>query len=336
MVQGTGKILYLPNWYSTTDKKPTLIPKKVHEYLRSPLKGDTDVLAGSQALAFTGAATKLPVLAEKAAKGFAGYGTYELAKEPTWRQAGESTVYIAPYAAPKTIIPITKVPYWMSEEYPFRADKLIAAEQLTKRVDPQRKPYSIKKSENPIKSLILQHGEETYGNSTVKELNITVNDTRPTTPTLTTNSTIHVGNELKATGSGSTDADNDTITYYYSIYNYDDGTIRKAWSTTQTYTINTTDAEDKLAGMLIGMIDSIIWDPDTRILREIVYWVDEEYRGSTAGYRLLAQYVKEAQEMVDEGRITAYSMVKMTNSPDLKFEKFGFKKTEEVYVAGLV
>ena len=86
----------------------------------------------------------------------------------------------------------------------------------------------------------------TYGNSTVKELNITVNDTRPTTPTLTTNSTIHVGNELKATGSGSTDADNDTITYYYSIYNYDDGTIRKAWSTKQTYTINTTDAEDKL------------------------------------------------------------------------------------------
>lgn len=94
--------------------------------------------------------------------------------------------------------------------------------------------------------------------------------------------------------------------------------------------------DGKLAGMLIGMIDSIIWDPETRILREIVYWVDEEYRGSTAGYRLLAQYVKSAQEMVDEGRITAYTMVKMTNSPDLKFEKFGFTKTEEVYVAGLV
>jgi N-acetylglutamate synthase-like GNAT family acetyltransferase len=89
--------------------------------------------------------------------------------------------------------------------------------------------------------------------------------------------------------------------------------------------------DGKLAGMLIGMIDSIVWDPDTRILREIVYWVDEEYRG----YRLLAQYVKECDEMVDSGRITAYSMVKMTNSPDLKFEKFGFKKTEEVWVAGV-
>jgi RimJ/RimL family protein N-acetyltransferase len=93
--------------------------------------------------------------------------------------------------------------------------------------------------------------------------------------------------------------------------------------------------DGKLAGILIGMIDSLIWDPDTRVLREIVYWVDEEYRGSTAGYRLLAQYVKECDEMVDSGRITAYSMVKMVNSPDLKFEKFGFKKTEEVWVAGV-
>lgn len=93
--------------------------------------------------------------------------------------------------------------------------------------------------------------------------------------------------------------------------------------------------DGKLVGMLIGMIDSLIWDPDTRILREIAYWVDEEYRGSTAGYRLLSQYVDEAQDMVENGRITAYSMVKMTNSPDLKFEKFGFKKTEEVWVAGV-
>jgi RimJ/RimL family protein N-acetyltransferase len=93
--------------------------------------------------------------------------------------------------------------------------------------------------------------------------------------------------------------------------------------------------DGKLAGMLIGMVDSLIWDPDTRVLREILYWVDEEYRGSTAGYRLLAQYVKEGDEMVDSGRITAYTMVKMINSPDLKFEKFGFKKTEEVWIAGV-
>ena len=93
--------------------------------------------------------------------------------------------------------------------------------------------------------------------------------------------------------------------------------------------------DDALVGMIIGMVDPIIWDPDTLILRELAYWVDEEYRGSTAGYRLLSQYVKEAQDMVDKGRITAYSMVKTVNSPDLKFEKFGFKKAEEIWVAGV-
>lgn len=93
--------------------------------------------------------------------------------------------------------------------------------------------------------------------------------------------------------------------------------------------------DGKLTGMLIGMIDAIIWDPDTRILREIVYWVDEEYRGSTAGYRLLAQYVKEAEEMIENGRISAYVIAKMANSPDLKYNRFGFRKAEEIWVAGV-
>jgi N-acetylglutamate synthase-like GNAT family acetyltransferase len=93
--------------------------------------------------------------------------------------------------------------------------------------------------------------------------------------------------------------------------------------------------DNALAGMIIGMIDPILWDPDTLIMREIAYWVDEQYRGSTAGYRLLAQYVKEADEMVENNRITAYSMVKTVNSPDLKFEKFGFKKAEEIWIAGV-
>ena len=93
--------------------------------------------------------------------------------------------------------------------------------------------------------------------------------------------------------------------------------------------------DNVITGMLIAMIDAIIWDPDTRIMRELAYWVDEEYRGSTAGYRLLARYVKEGDEMVDEGRISAYVIAKMTNSPDIKYDKFGFKKAEEIWVAGV-
>ena len=93
--------------------------------------------------------------------------------------------------------------------------------------------------------------------------------------------------------------------------------------------------DGELAGLLIAMIDPIIWDPDTRIMRELAYWVDEEYRGSTAGYRLIAEYVKQADQMVEDGRISAYVIAKMANSPDLKYDKFGFTKVEEVWVAGV-
>lgn len=91
--------------------------------------------------------------------------------------------------------------------------------------------------------------------------------------------------------------------------------------------------DDLLIGMIIAMIDNVIWDPDTRIMRELCYWVDKEYRGSSAGYRLLKEYTKVGDKLIEEGRITTYAIAKLANSPDLKFDKFGFKKAEEIWVA---
>jgi N-acetylglutamate synthase-like GNAT family acetyltransferase len=95
-------------------------------------------------------------------------------------------------------------------------------------------------------------------------------------------------------------------------------------------------AEDKgVAGMIIGVKDQNVWDPEIKVLRELVYWVEPEYRGTTAGYKLLLKYNKLAQELVDTQKINMYTMTKMVNSPDLDFTRFGYKKTEEVWVAGV-
>ena len=95
-------------------------------------------------------------------------------------------------------------------------------------------------------------------------------------------------------------------------------------------------AEDKdVAGIIIGVKDQNVWDPEVKVLRELVYWVEPKYRGSTAGYKLLLKYNKLAQELVDENKINMYTMTKMVNSPDLDFTRFGYKKTEEVWVAGV-
>ena len=44
---------------------------------------------------------------------------------------------------------------------------------------------------------------------------------------------------------------------------------------------------------------------------------------------------KKAQELVDEDTIKMYTMTKMTSSPDLDFARFGYTKSEEVWVAGI-
>lgn len=92
---------------------------------------------------------------------------------------------------------------------------------------------------------------------------------------------------------------------------------------------------DQPIGMIIGIKDQNIWDPELKILRELVYWVEPEYRNTTAGYRLLKEYNKHANELKEQGKIKLYTMTKMTNSPDIDFSRFGYTKTEEVWVAGV-
>jgi hypothetical protein len=93
--------------------------------------------------------------------------------------------------------------------------------------------------------------------------------------------------------------------------------------------------DTEVVGMLMAVIDQNIWDPEVLIMRELAYWVDEDHRGSTAGYRLLAEYKKVGEELVLDGRIKAIALSKMVSSPDLKYNKFGFDKLEETWVAGV-
>jgi len=68
----------------------------------------------------------------------------------------------------------------------------------------------------------------------------------PTTPTTLTLNSPKVGENLIATGSGSTDAENDAITYYYRFYNQTDGVERQAYSTDNSYVIAIADAHDNI------------------------------------------------------------------------------------------
>jgi len=90
---------------------------------------------------------------------------------------------------------------------------------------------------------------------------------------------------------------------------------------------------ESIVGMLIASIAPSIWSPKHLLMTEMAYWVEPESRGGTAGYRLLSEYQQRGTAMKKENRISNYLISKMSNSPNLQFQKFGFDKLEEFWVA---
>lgn len=84
-------------------------------------------------------------------------------------------------------------------------------------------------------------------------------------------------------------------------------------------------------GMIMGLITPTIWDDKTLALYELAWYVKQEHRSTSSlvGYRLLREYLNYAKRLKDEGKIKLYTITKMTTSPDIKYEKFGFSKIEE-------
>jgi hypothetical protein len=91
------------------------------------------------------------------------------------------------------------------------------------------------------------------------------------------------------------------------------------------------DADKSLAGMLIAMKNPNVWDPKILMMNELAYWVNPESRGSSAGYKLIKRYQEYADKIKDAGEIQAYTISKMITSPDLKYDRFGFEKIEEMW-----
>lgn len=90
---------------------------------------------------------------------------------------------------------------------------------------------------------------------------------------------------------------------------------------------------DGIVGMLLASIAPSIWSPKHLLMTELAYWVEPESRGGTAGYRLLSEYKKIGEQMKQEKRICNFLISKMSNSPNIQYQKFGFDKLEEFWVA---
>ena len=89
---------------------------------------------------------------------------------------------------------------------------------------------------------------------------------------------------------------------------------------------------DKIDGMLLAAIAPSAWSAKHLVMTEMAYWINVEARGGSAAHRLIATYVERGKTLKTQGRIEAFFVSKMANSPDLKYGRFGFTKLEEFWV----
>ena len=88
--------------------------------------------------------------------------------------------------------------------------------------------------------------------------------------------------------------------------------------------------DNKLTGMLLAVRTPFLWDNTQFVMNEIAYWVEQEHRGSTAGYRLISEYVKSCDEMIENKKIMNYTISQMEGQ-QLKYERFGFRPIEHTW-----
>lgn len=85
-------------------------------------------------------------------------------------------------------------------------------------------------------------------------------------------------------------------------------------------------------GLIIGLINTSVWDKNYRMLHEIAWYVKPEYRNTPVGYRLLKEFIKKGDELKSAGRVSATIMGRIMSSPKINYGKFGFTKLEESWI----
>jgi len=85
-------------------------------------------------------------------------------------------------------------------------------------------------------------------------------------------------------------------------------------------------------GILIAVREKNIWMPDKTSLRELVWYVREEHRGSVGAGRLFVEFCKKGDELLEQREIQGYFTTRMSTTTDYDLERRGFRLTEKLYL----
>jgi N-acetylglutamate synthase-like GNAT family acetyltransferase len=85
-------------------------------------------------------------------------------------------------------------------------------------------------------------------------------------------------------------------------------------------------------GLFFCLLLPSIWSKKVLVLHEIAWYVLPQYRNGTSGYKLLKAYLEYANKLKNSGRIKYFTLSKIATSPNLKYEKLGFRKIDENWI----
>lgn len=82
--------------------------------------------------------------------------------------------------------------------------------------------------------------------------------------------------------------------------------------------------DDKEQGVIGGIVTPHMYNPDKKILMELMWWVHEGKRGSSLGYRLLKMFEEEGIK----SEVDYIQMSLMESSTVTSMEKQGYRRKE--------
>ena len=88
----------------------------------------------------------------------------------------------------------------------------------------------------------------------------------------------------------------------------------------------------EIEGMIIAKSCNDPWIPQIKIMREMAWWVEPQHRMGTIGYRLLKEYEKICKQLVEQKKITAFTITTLTDSPIRDMTQWGWRPIEQNYV----
>jgi len=84
-------------------------------------------------------------------------------------------------------------------------------------------------------------------------------------------------------------------------------------------------------GMVVGVIGENVWMPQLFQLSQILFYVDEEWRNTRVGHKLLTEYNVQSQILLDADRVNMCVIHASEPLHDINFDKFGYKMVEKIW-----